>query len=1345
MATLEQEKQRLAELKRLRGLQVERQSLVSAPTQVSPIPQEAPILGQGPQIGPELLAAPQPAATTDTGADAISAAIREEEFRKQPRLQQGPDLPFFPPQPGQFLTGGVFSEQAPPSQLELNIRSALQGLIGPDVVSEKFGDIPPDLISQQGLSGLAGELLPLGASARIGGGILRAGGRELAERGVPFLQRLLTEEAGESVAKTVARRGLRETTTGAVFETGRQAARAATGEEFEPSRIAETAGIFGGVGAVLPAAGAFARFVKRDLGKEVAKKATEAETKRFVESLGPTREPSGPIEVISKKAKVQPSKKFGRTGLQEGEFDRIIETAETGKPFQANLFRTETKGRKDFAGGGVFVGTEKFVDVLKPVLGGKKTAVAVDLTNPIIINSKPQYIKTLAESGDKAAQAMIDKSTGFPKDDIPLNRIDSFVARRAREAGHDGIININEMEIQIIKGSGIKAPVRTAEPIPTKPVTLKQVSQEKAEAERIKTLGLSKAEQDNLRRVTNRQALSPVERKSFDEMIGEGKRSNLKENALSIANEVNRNPRQLTIAEQGGIVLKEAELIGQFDEAVKMADDLFKIGDTRAAEVARARMESIAEEIDILSDGLRKGRREIARGLVFGRAVLDLQTFDLARLTQRFRVAKGSKLSAKDLSEARTLAEKGKSLEKQVADLEKVNAQLVFDAEKKSAEIVVKGRAAFTKKRTGLIEENADIKKDLVALGFRLSDITGLTIEGSYQVGRLAINYIKQGVSTLDGVIRKVRSDFPEVSVDDVVRAVNQRNPKVQAKARSEVTKRIAKIKQKAKLIDDLDKAFKGIFKAKKGRRSEGPEVAALRRAIRRLRKISRESTADPDRLERALQTLDELQDQLATGFRPFKKQKPLEPAALRSIKEKISDVRKELRADDELARLNKQLELNEFESVAKPEPRKISPQLERKQIELKVLRRQVRRAIEEKKPTTVGSVGTEIVNTLRTIKATADFSATARQGLVLSARRPKTAAVSFGKAMKAFFSNNTAEQIDNSIRQNPKHFLRERAGLELQEIGGPRGAREEVFMSNALDRIPGLREVVRASERHFTSYLNMIRTAAFDDFLVKFPNATRDELQAWAQWINVTSGRGKLAQTGTAARILSTVFFAPKFAVSRVQTPFVALKNLKRPRVRREIAKDIAATGSLVATTLALAKMGGLEVGTDYRDSDFGAVIVGNTRFDIFAGFRQPIKLIVRLGVKATDEAGFTGKDLKEVEKEFDFIDAFGRFVSYKLAPSVTLGNEILTGRTIVGEETTPSETAIRAIMPIVIEDIFEAYKDQGVGKAAAVAPFSLLGVGASTFEKGKKKPAAGRDLKSRTAPRTRQTQPRR
>ncbi len=864
---------------------------------------------------------------------------------------------------------------------------------------------------------------------------------------------------------------------------------------------------------------------------------------------------------------------------------------------------------------------------------------------------------------------------------------------------------------------------------------VKTKAAETAERQRA-PVGLNKAEIKRMRENTGLEQLEPAERRGWIETAARAKKEKVKDHVLETADEILKSKRPATDVEHVAMVDKIIDLSNEYEASIKTASELAEKGDVAAVKIENARASSIMEQIDKVTEASDTGGREAARAMAIRRMRKDRETYDIAHVVQRAQAAKGEKLTTVErgkfeqmTAEHGRLQEKLKKVEanydKLVAERELMTAEKVAGIERKKAKIE-KRKVVLREK---IQAERADIKKQLIDMGYRVNDVTGVTAEGSYLVGKLAVNYIKDGAVTLDAVVKQVLTDLPQLTKRDVYQSLITKDPKVQAKARTETLKRVGQLKTQARLLLEIEKVEKGVFEPTTPGQKATQSVAIrqLQKKLRDLRATAYKSNMSAARLEKAVKMINELQDQLANNYRSIKKGKPELTPDLSVAREKIKDLRKTMHVQDELTKTQDQLRTGNFDIKVKPVEKPILPELERAQIQLKVNRKQIRQAIKEMEPMTVGKVGVEAINTARTLKATADMSALLRQGLVptislLRSGEFRTVGQIYRKSFKAFFDKYTEAQIDNAIRSAPHHYLREKAGLQLMEVGGRVARGEEMFMSSVAEKIPLYGRVVKASERHMVSALNMLRTAVFDKFLKDFPNATHAELKAWADYVNVGSGRGNLGKFAGAANTLSLGFFAPKFAVSRVQTPLALFgrssKGVTR-RVRKEIAKDLVATASLGATVLTLAHLAGAEVGTDPRSADWGKIKVGNTRIDIWGGMQQPMRVVARTGLGITDKWGLTGEDLTDWQKDVDPAELAARFSQYKLSPLATIPLELYKGKTIVGEDVTPSETAIKAMIPMVYEDMRDAWRLEGVGHAAGVGALAFLGVGASTYSR--------------------------
>jgi hypothetical protein len=362
-------------------------------------------------------------------------------------------------------------------------------------------------------------------------------------------------------------------------------------------------------------------------------------------------------------------------------------------------------------------------------------------------------------------------------------------------------------------------------------------------------------------------------------------------------------------------------------------------------------------------------------------------------------------------------------------------------------------------------------------------------------------------------------------------------------------------------------------------------------------------------------------------------------------------------------------------------------------------------------------------------LKATGDMSAVLRQGAILIVRRPGPARIAFARAFKAAFSTYEAERIDRMIREDPRQFKREAAGLYLAPVGGDADAagltgREEVFMSRFLERVPGLGPVMQGSERHYVSFLNLMRTAAFDGFADTHPDATPEELSAWAEYVNAASGRGNLGDFSAASGALATAFFSPRFLVSRFQVPLALVKPSTPPAVRAEIAKDLGAFVGLGLLTLTLASLAMDDdegtVGTDPRDADFGKVVVGNVRVDVWGGELPVARLVARGALTVTDHAGVTTPPRGRGD---DVYRLAASFLTYKLSPTVTVPVELLTGKNVFGQPVEPGAAAVDAFLPLGVSGTMEAYDagatpEQARAYAAAVFMGNLFGLGVSAYD---------------------------
>jgi hypothetical protein len=346
-------------------------------------------------------------------------------------------------------------------------------------------------------------------------------------------------------------------------------------------------------------------------------------------------------------------------------------------------------------------------------------------------------------------------------------------------------------------------------------------------------------------------------------------------------------------------------------------------------------------------------------------------------------------------------------------------------------------------------------------------------------------------------------------------------------------------------------------------------------------------------------------------------------------------------------------------------------------------------------------------------------MSGTLRQGFIAIVHNPKVFPKNFAEAFKGTFNEAKADGIMVRLKSDPHHYIRVKSGIDFTEFNSRPSKGEEVFGARLIERVPILGPIIRASNRHMTVFLNLMRASMFDGYLRKFPNATEAELKAWADWVNVATGRAKLPLgLQKAATGMSLAIYSPRFAWSRIVTPFVIAKHWKHRNVRKEIAKDYAKILGVGGATLAMADLAGFDVGLDPRSPDFGKIKSGDTRVEIFAGLQQPMRLYLRAALGLTDKFNLTGEHLTEAEKKVDLFDMAYRFSIYKTAPGITYGHALYSGEDMLGQPITFKDASLEAVMPLMIQDIRDAYQIEGMSKAASVGALTFFGVGANTYK---------------------------
>jgi len=367
---------------------------------------------------------------------------------------------------------------------------------------------------------------------------------------------------------------------------------------------------------------------------------------------------------------------------------------------------------------------------------------------------------------------------------------------------------------------------------------------------------------------------------------------------------------------------------------------------------------------------------------------------------------------------------------------------------------------------------------------------------------------------------------------------------------------------------------------------------------------------------------------------------------------------------------------------------------------------------------------GYQIANVPRALMASIDVSAPLRQGIFLLPKQVATHPIrtvkTFVEMFKSLGSEKAFKALQESIVRKRTFNLMQEGKLALTDMNAILVAREERFMSSWAEKIPIIGKLVRASGRAYTGFLNKLRADVFEDMILKGEKMglkiDTDLAKTVATYVNRASGRGSLGALEPAASALNTVFFSPRLMASRLQLLNPVYYATAPKLIRQEALKSLLAFIGAGGTTLYLAKLGGANVGTDPRSADFGKIIVGNTRIDVWGGFQQWIRSLSQI-LSGQYVSSVTGKlvTLGEGYKPLTRWDIALRQFESKEAPVISFITTLMRGQTTQGEKVSIPKELLDRVTPMALSDLYDIYKEDP--DLLPISGLAFFGVGLQTY----------------------------
>lgn len=602
------------------------------------------------------------------------------------------------------------------------------------------------------------------------------------------------------------------------------------------------------------------------------------------------------------------------------------------------------------------------------------------------------------------------------------------------------------------------------------------------------------------------------------------------------------------------------------------------------------------------------------------------------------------------------------------------------------------------------------------------------------EVAKVVKSLVEEGVSNLADISKNVIDTFkeivPELTETDVnnIIAGEYNAPR---KTKSQTAATLRDLRDEAALINKLDALL------------SGEEPKDERKKIKRNQQI--------EELRQKIKDLKEEQAKVIHEEKEKQKQEEREERAKEKEANKKSPEQRALqtlkaRTKNEITKLEEQLKNNDFEK----EDNKAPLQLDKEATELKdkLIKLRQERAVRllrmeyanRNKIRKAFDAAANVLNVPRSLMASVDFSAPLRQSAIVTVTNPKVAAMAGLEMFKQAFSQNRFDRWFYDLQETERYQLMQQAGLYVADPHDPRmSVREEQFMSNLAEKIPIVGKLVKGSERAYVSYLNKMRVDLFNRYTDAFENDgftwnNHPELyEGLAKFLNNSTGRGDLGPLEVAAPILNSAFFSPRLMASRVNilglNPMYYIKL--PPKIREEAIISLLQFVSVGFLTLQLIKLAyGCDeadennkdcatVEYDPRSSDFGKIRIGNTRWDIWGGFQQYVRISAQL-LKGETKSINSGA-IQDLSGEGQFkktrADQLFAFFRGKLAPVPSFVVDQLAGRDVLGNKVTLQESVISRLTPLMLSDLTKSMQQDGVKALFTQGIPATFGVGVQNY----------------------------
>lgn len=352
-----------------------------------------------------------------------------------------------------------------------------------------------------------------------------------------------------------------------------------------------------------------------------------------------------------------------------------------------------------------------------------------------------------------------------------------------------------------------------------------------------------------------------------------------------------------------------------------------------------------------------------------------------------------------------------------------------------------------------------------------------------------------------------------------------------------------------------------------------------------------------------------------------------------------------------------------------------------------------------------------------KSVKASFDDSFLARQGFKTMFTHPTlwadNAARSFGLIARQLGKDVSNEDVLNAVkadilsRPNAMRGLYDKAKLDI-------GNTEEAFPTSAVEKVPLLGRMFKASEVAFEGTAYRLRADIFDQYAriaEKGGIDANDKYQARSLGVLVNSltGRGDLGAFEKVGKQVNNIFFSPKFMKSNFDFLSAHLADDMSSFAKKQAAINLGKVVIGTALIFGMAKAvdpNGVEL--DPRSADFGKLKFGDTRIDVTGGMGSIVTLAARVlpllgsfvdpDVKGYTKSTTSGKLVQINSGKFgaeNGLDVINDWIDNRTSPVLSVFEDLFKGEDSNFQTPTPVGELKNFAEPFVAQNIEQSLAD--------------------------------------------------